>query len=404
LRILIVSQYFWPENFRINDLAISLTKRGHEITILTGVPNYPDGKVFKDFSLSPKKFENFKGVSIVRVPLITRGSSNVRLFLNYISYAISASIFGLWKIRKKSFDVIFVYQPSPITSAIPAIIIKYIKKLPLAIWVLDIWPDSLKAVKIIQSKFLLKIIGYLVSFIYKNCNLILVQSSSFAPKIRKYVPNKIPINYFPGWADLVFQTSSKKKAAEIVQDNYSFNIMFAGNIGDAQDFDAILASAVLLKNNKNIKWYILGKGRKFSWVKEQVKHLGLEDVFFMMGQFPPERMASFFAHADALLITLRSHPLFAITIPAKVQTYLASGKPILAMLDGEGASILDQSESGIVVPSGDFRGLANAISLMSNMSSKSRKKFGLNGILFSKKEFNRTALISKLEGYLRDLK
>ena len=385
MRILIVSQYFWPENFRINDLAISLTKRGHEITILTGVPNYPDGKVFKDFSLSPKKFENFKGVSIVRVPLITRGSSNVRLFLNYISYAISASIFGLWKIRKKSFDVIFVYQPSPITSAIPAIIIKYIKKLPLAIWVLDIWPDSLKAVKIIQSKFLLKIIGYLVSFIYKNCNLILVQSSSFAPKIRKYVPNKIPINYFPGWADLVFQTSSKKKAAEIVQDNYSFNIMFAGNIGDAQDFDAILASAVLLKNNKNIKWYILGKGRKFSWVKEQVKHLGLEDVFFMMGQFPPERMASFFAHADALLITLRSHPLFAITIPAKVQTYLASGKPILGMLDGEGASILNQYKSGIVVSSGDFRVLVSAITLMSNMSTQSRKKFGLNGIYFQKK-------------------
>ena len=402
--MLIVTQYFWPENFRINDLALDLIDRGHDVTVLTGFPNYPEGKIFRNFSLHPKDYLFYKGIKLVRVPILARGDGNFRLILNYISFALSASIVGLWKIKDKKFDVIFVYQPSPITVGIPAIAIKCLKKIPLVFWVLDLWPDTLKAIEIVKSEWLLNMVKLLVSYIYKRCDLILVQSKSFIPQIKKYKTLKVPIEYFPSWPDLALMIKSNMKAPEIKYDPSYFNIIFAGNIGDAQDFQSIVLTANLLKKNKKVRWFILGNGRKFNWLEKEIKILGLEKVFFMMGHYPIERMPSFFSHADALLVTLKDRHIFSMTIPAKVQAYLASGKPILAMLNGEGAEVLSESKAALVVPSGDYKSLGKAIIKMSKMDLNSLKRMGQNGPKFCEREFNRERLITKLEFWLESQK
>ncbi len=404
MRLLIVTQYFWPENFRVNDLASDLIERGHKVTVLTGVPNYPEGKIFKDFSASPKNYSYYKGVEIARVPIVARGVGNFRLLLNYISYALSASIFGLWKIRGKEFDAIFVYEPSPITVGFPAIAIKYLKKAPLVFWVLDLWPDTLKAVGVVKSNWLLKVVGLAVAYIYKRCDLILAQSKSFIPQIKKYTSSKTPIKYFPSWPDLILTTKSNFKAPEIKNSDRFFNIIFAGNIGEAQDFESILLAANILKENQRVRWYIFGNGRRSKWLEEQVNLLGLEKVFFMMGAYPIERMPSFFSHANALLVSLRDRPIFSMTIPAKVQAYLASGKPIIAMLNGEGARVLLQSKAALVVRSGDYKSLAQAVVEMSRMDSNFLIEMGKNGPAFCDREFNRETLISKLERWLESVR
>lgn len=403
MRLLIVTQYFWPENFRVNDLASNLIERGHKVTVLTGAPNYPEGKILRDFSASPKNYSYYKGVEIVRVPIIARGAGNFRLLLNYISYALSASIFGLWKIRGKDFDAIFVYEPSPITVGFPAIAIKYLKKAPLVFWVLDLWPDTLKAVGVVKSNWLLKVVGLAVAYIYNRCDLILAQSKSFIPQIKKYTVSKTPIKYFPSWPDLVLTTKSNFKAPEIKDSDRFFNIIFAGNIGEAQDFESILLAANILRENQRVRWFVLGNGRRSKWLEEQVNLLGLEKVFFMMGAYPIERMPSFFSHANALLVSLRDRPIFSMTIPAKVQAYLASGKPIIAMLNGEGARVLLKSKAALVVRSGDYKSLAQAIEEMSSMDSNSLIEMGKNGPAFCDREFNRETLISKLERWLESV-
>lgn len=404
MRLLIVTQYFWPENFRINDLALDFVNRGHDVTVLTGIPNYPEGKIFTEFIFHPKDYVFYKGIKIIRVPMFTRGVGNFGLILNYISFAFCASIIGSWKIKKKKFDVIFVYQPSPITVGIPAIVIKYLKKIPLVFWVLDLWPDTLKAIEIVKSEWLLKIVELLVYLIYKRCDLILVQSKSFMPQIKKYKTLKVPIEYFPSWPDLPLMTKANVKAPEIKYGSSYFNIIFAGNIGNAQDFESILLTANLLKKNNRIRWFILGNGSKFKWLEKQIKILGLEKVFFMMGHYPIERMPSFFSHADALLVTLKDRHIFSMTIPAKVQAYLTSGKPILGMLNGEGAQVLLESKAALVVPSGDYRSLGEAIIKMSKMDLKSLKRMGQNGPKFCEREFNRKRLITKLEFWMKSLK
>lgn len=396
MRILVVTQYFWPENFRINDLVSGFCDLDHEVTILTGYPNYPSGQVFPGFRLNPSAFTRYEAANVLRVPIISRGKGGLRLILNYASFVISASAFGIWRLRGQKFDVIFVFEPSPITVGLPAILLRYIKRAPLAFWVLDLWPETLKAIGVVRSRWMLKVIGRLVAFVYNHCDLILAQSKSFIPQIRQYCNREIKVEYFPSWSDTTFDFAVVDLANEVPFSEGVFSIMFAGNIGDAQDFPAILDAAEVLKGNREIRWLIVGEGRASEWVRAEVIRRGLEHCFFLLGRYPIERMPSFYKHADALLVTLKAESIFAMTIPGKLQSYLAAGIPILAMLNGEGADIIQGSGSGISSPAGDGLALAAATIQMANMSIEERLKMGRAGLLYSKKEFNRETLISKL--------
>ena len=402
MKILIVSQYFWPENFRINDLTLELVQRGHSVTVLTGIPNYPAGTVFEGYRKTPKAFEYYSGARVFRVPMIARGNGAVRLFLNYLSFVIGACLYGPWRLRSQQADVIFVFEPSPVTVGLPAILLGRIKRAPVVFWALDLWPETLAAIGVVRSPMVLGWVGHLVRFIYERCTLVLGQSRGFLPKIAKYCSDAKKIRYFPSWAEEIFNNADLVPAPEVPVQQGVFNVLFAGNIGEAQDLPAVLNAAESLKHNSAIRWLIVGDGRRSDWLHEEVARRGLQSKVLLLGRFPVECMPSFYAHADALLVSLKKDPVFSLTIPGKVQSYLMAGVPILGMLDGEGAQVITDSNAGLVCAAGNSGGLASAVLEMFAMSADQRKQLGMNGRVFVQKEFGRKLLMDQLEVLLHE--
>jgi colanic acid biosynthesis glycosyl transferase WcaI len=402
VKILIVSQYFWPENFRINDLTQELVQRGHNVTLLTGIPNYPIGRVFEDYQRNPKAFGRFGGATILRMPMLVRGQGSLSLFLNYLSFVLGASLAGPWKLRGLQADVIFVFVPSPVTVGLPAVLLGRIKRAPVVFWVLDLWPETLAAIGIIRSPRVLGWVGHLVRFIYEGCTLVLGQSHSFFANIAKYCSDTQKIRYFPNWAEDVFSQTDLVPAPEVPVREGVFNVLFAGNIGEAQDLSAVLDAAESLKHITSIRWLIVGDGRKSDWLKEEVERRDLQGSVLLLGRFPVKRMPSFYVHADALLVSLKKDPIFSMTIPAKVQSYLMAGIPLVGMLDGEGAKVITEANAGLVCAAGDAGGLAAAILGIRAMSADQRRQLGLNGRAFAQKEFGRDLLMDRLEALLSE--
>lgn len=402
MKILIVSQYFWPENFRINDLTQELEQRGHEVTVLTGIPNYPAGVVFESYRLNPMAYRKYGNATILRAPIFVRGFGGLRLLLNYVSFAVAASIAGPWLLRRQVVDIIFVFEPSPVTVGLPAVLIGKIKKVPVVFWALDLWPETLEALGVVRSPKLLGLVGYLVRFIYARCTLVLGQSRGFLGSIAKYCHDVKKIRYFPSWAENIFVEFATVPAPEIPALQGGFNVLFAGNVGEAQDLPSVLDAAELLKNYSNIRWLIVGDGRMSNWLRQEVICRGLQDQVLLLGRFPVERMPSFYARADALLVSLKKDPVFSMTIPGKVQSYLLSGVPIVAMLDGEGARVVAESNAGLVCPAGEAGRLAENVLALMSMPLEKRVQLGLNGRSFAQKEFDRTLLIDRLESLFKE--
>ncbi|WP_206538711.1 glycosyltransferase family 4 protein [Afipia sp. P52-10] len=295
MHILIVSQYFWPENFRLNELATELVSRGHEVTVLTGTPNYPDGDVFPEFKKDPARFSQYAGVSIVRLPFVPRGQSKIQLILNYMSFVLLGLTLGAWRLRGKKFDAIFAYLISPITAALPALFLGKLKRAPVFIWVLDLWPETLSAVGVVRSPWILGLVGRLVAFIYRHSDRVLIQSKGFASNVSRYGCEAARVRYFPGWAEQVFegQASDSEVAPELEAYRDGFNILFAGNIGDAQDFPAILDAADILRHRSDVRWIVVGDGRASPKVVAEIEKRNLHDKVVMLGRFPVERMPFF---------------------------------------------------------------------------------------------------------------
>ena len=397
LRILVVSQYFWPENFRINDLVKEWGQRGHQVTVLTGIPNYPVGKVFDSYLEQPGAFEEYEGAKVVRVPMLPRGSGGLRLMLNYLSFVLGGCIWGPWRLRGIQADVIFVFEPSPVTVGLPAVWLGKIKKAPVVFWALDLWPETLAAIGVVRSPKVLSWVGRMVKFIYNRCTLVLGQSRGFLGSIGKYCSDKAKIRYFPSWAEEVFMDENVKPAPEIPEIVNGFTVVFAGNIGEAQDMPAVLDAAEQLKDNAGIRWVIVGDGRKSDWLQSEVLRRGLNKQVLLPGRFAVGRMPSFYAHADALLVSLKRDPVFSMTIPGKVQSYLMAGVPLLGMLDGEGAAVIRDANAGLTCEAGDGCGLANAVLALAAMTIEDRKKLGLNGRNYAEQEFGRTELMDRLD-------
>jgi len=401
VKILVVSQYFWPENFRINDLCLALKERGHDVTILTGKPNYPTGTLFEDYIKDPESFNSFHDMPIFRAPIYTRKKGSVNLLLNYMSFLISGSLYGPFKLRNKEFDVIFVCQLSPVTVAIPAISVKYVKKIPIVMWSLDLWPESLEAVGTIKSKTALNFVGNLVSWIYKHCDVILGQSESYLEAVRRRSNDKTELVLFPNWAEDQFNTPLYKKEKEKEK---VLTVIFAGNIGDAQDFESIIECAKLLKkHNLKVIFSIVGNGSKYSWLQKEIRQNQLDELFMLHGQHPLESMPDFYSKADVALVSLKPSDIFERTIPGKIQSYMLSSLPILAMLDGEGRKLIDNADCGLTSSASDAMSLFENIKIMSEMSLNDRFELGRNGKEYVEQHFNKETLVSLLEGVLSDV-
>lgn len=397
-----VSQYFWPENFRVNDLVQEWTKRGHAVTVLTGKPNYPAGQVFPAFRDNPAQFGTYHGARVVRAPMLARAQGSLRLVLNYLSYVVGAGLAGPWRLRGEAFDTVFVFEPSPITVGLPAILMGRLKRAPVVFWVLDLWPETLAAIGVVRSPRLLGAVGRLVSFIYNRCTLVLGQSRGFGASIAKYCRDPGKIRYFPSWSEDVFAEADAPPATEVPSTSGTFSVLFAGNVGEAQDLPAVLDAAERLRDQPHVRWLIVGDGRKSEWLQAEVKRRGLDRQVLLLGRHPVERMPSFYAHADALLVSLKKDPVFSLTIPGKVQSYLVSGIPILGMLDGEGADIIRTADAGLTCGAGDGAGLADAVLRMAAMSPDERAAMGARGRAFAENEFDRNALMDRLEQHLAD--
>lgn len=403
MKILIISQYFWPENFKINALAEELCKRGNEVKVLTGLPNYPDGKIFKDFKENTKSYSKFKNICITRVPIISRGQNKLTIIINYISFILSGCIIGFWKLRNEKFDLIFTFQTSPIFVGLISAFFSKLKKIPHAMWVLDLWPETLEAVGVLKSKWKLELVRKIVLFIYKRCDIIFVQSKGFLENISQYKLKNKKIIYFPAWADSELIIKECLPAKEIKINKSLFTIIFAGNIGIAQDFISILKAVKILKLKKiKFRLIIIGEGRMKSWVKKEVEKNKLDDYVKLYKKYDLERMPSFFMHANALLVSLSNKKVFEMTIPGKIQSYLAAGIPIVGIINGEGAQVIKDAKAGFTCNSGEYKKLAQIIIKMTKL--KNLKDYGDNGKEFANLHFNKSKLIDQLNNELIKLK
>jgi colanic acid biosynthesis glycosyl transferase WcaI len=401
VRLLIVSQYFHPENFGINDIAYDLRKSGHEVTVLTGMPNYPSGRIALGYRWPPVRREVVRGVDVVRVPLIPRGNGSFwRLALNYLSFAFTASILAPFLLRGPV-DAIFVYQVSPLTVGLPALLVGWFKRAPIVFWVQDIWPETLVAVNSIKSVAILGIIRRLAAFTYRRCSMILIQSRAFEGQIRALGVPDADIRYFPNTvADHYHQASAAQEFAdrELLPDG--FNVLFAGNMGASQDFDTILDAAALLRDSRAIHWVIVGDGRMAPWVAAQIAQRKLGDNVHLLGPQPCERMPQLFAGADGLLVTLRPSCISGLTVPSKLQSYLACGRPIIGGIDGEAARIITESQAGVICSPGKPQELADAVLRLYRMTPGQREAMGSLGRRYFQQHFGRAELMERLAGWL----
>lgn len=395
MNILIFNQYFWPESFRINDVACALKARGHEVEVVTGKPNYPEGKFFSGYDSWGVVNEFWNGIAIHRIPMLARGNkSAIKLVLNYISYIVSGLLFVPWMLRKKKYDVIFVYAPSPIFQVIPASFLGWIKGVPVVLWVQDLWPQSAEATGFVKSPFLLKLLEKLVRFTYSHTDLLLVQSEAFIGPVTKLAPH-IPIAYYPNSVEKEFYSPSAISTPYIESLQSGFTVLFAGNVGTAQAMETIVAAAEKLQLIPQIKVVILGSGSKLDWVAQQIIVKKLTNLH-LEGRFPVETMPTLMRQASALLVTLTNQPIFELTIPSKIQAYLAVGKPIVACLNGEGARIVAEAKAGLAVKAEDGEGLAQAIVKLYQMSDSERAQMGANARAYFKQHFDEEKLTIQL--------
>lgn len=401
MRLLVVSQYFWPENFRINDLVRSLKDRGVDVAFLTGKPNYPDGNVFPGYRAWGCLREVWHGIAVVRVPLVPRGRSSAwGLAANYLSFIVSGVFLGPWLLRKERPDAIFVYCPSPLLQALPALLFGRIKAVPVIVWVQDLWPESLESTGYVKNRLILGLVRKLVQFIYRNSAHILISSRSFAAPVSAMAPGA-KISYFPNSIDPSFCEPDSAPRTLMPALDEGFCVVFAGNIGVAQVMEVIVGAAEQLTAVPEIRFVIIGSGSRLDWMRQQVQARALANVH-LVGRYPGEAMPYLLSKAAVLLVTLADQPIFAATVPNKVQAYLAVGRPVIACMNGEGARLIEEAGAGLAVPAEDAAGLAGAILALYRMPPETRKKMGDNGRLFYRQNFDHEQLVDRLVGIIQD--
>jgi glycosyltransferase involved in cell wall biosynthesis len=401
MKILVVCQYYYPEPFRITDICETLVQKGHEVTVLTGLPNYPEGRVLDEYRHGHNRNEVINDVKVIRSFEIGRGNSHVRLFLNYFSYAVSASLKAL--IMKGKFDVVLVNQLSPVMMGIPAMIYKWRHHKKILFYCLDLWPDSLAAGGVKEGSLIYKLFLKISKWIYKSANMVLVTSSMFKDYFESVLTlNTENIEHLPQYAEDLFFQSVNESIVEIAASNESkkYNFVFAGNIGDMQGVETIIKAANELREHLNITFHIVGDGSKSEECKKLANNFELSNVVFY-GRKPVEDMPKYYSIADAMLITLKNNKALSYTVPGKVQSYMAAGKPIIGAINGETRRVIETSGCGLCCEAEDHKGLAETILKFCN--SESIREMGINAQKFYSENYSKGKFISRLESALKKL-
>lgn len=394
--ILVVSQYFYPEQFRINDICCEWVQRGYKVTVVTGIPNYPMGKTFDGYSLTKKRHEKWKGMEIIRIPLIPRGSSSIGMIANYMSFMISGIIAGKRKNIKA--DYIFSYEVSPMTQVLAGI--SFAKKLgvPHYLYVQDLWPENVMTVTGIKNSMVIRPIDKMVDYIYQNVDEIFATSPSFVEAIcsrRLKVPRE-KVHYWPQYAEEFYHPLEKKPVPEIPDDD-SFKVIFTGNIGTAQGLHILPRTAALLKD-ENVRFVMVGDGRYLKEFRDEIFKYDVKDKFVMVPRQPAERIPELLAACDAAFLSFQDADLWAMTIPAKLQSYMACGMPVIASAQGETKRVIEEAGCGVCTPIGDAAALSEAVKDLRNANLV---ELGRNGRDYFEKNFGKRMLMEQIEKYFR---
>lgn len=398
-KILICTNHFYPETFRVNDVAFHLAEKGYDVTVLTAIPDYPKGKYYKGYGIFSRRYEKVNGVKVIRGFIIPRGKGGaVRIMLNYLSFLLSSVLISIYLGFFRKFDRVFVHETSPVMIGVPAVIVKKLQRIPMLFWVLDLWPESLQAAGGVNNKHVLSLFEWLTKWIYRNSDKILISSKGFEQSIMAKGNFKDKLVYFPNWADNALWHDAVDVQLPALPTG--FIVMFAGNMGEAQDFEHIMKAALHLADHSDIHFVILGNGRKLEWTEHFVDQHQLGKTVHLLGRYPVETMSSFFQCADVMLISLKDISIFNLTVPAKLQAYMGTGKPVLAMMNGEGPHIIAEAGCGMSVPAGDAMGLAHAILKMAAMDKQALQQMGHNGLAYQQEHFSMSNSMEHLEQLL----
>ena len=405
MKFLIVSQYFWPETFIITDLAQSLIALDHTVTVLTGKPNYPSGRIYKGYRASGIDKETlFDGIDIYRVPIRPRGTGgSLNLALNYLSFLFSGLLRFPRLIRGQQFDVVLFFAPSPMTSAITAIPLKYLTRSHLAIWIQDLWPESLSATGHVRNGPVLFLIRQIVRLIYRSADTLLIQSRAFHEPVARlaaedkivYYPNFYPLReHALANSDSLLPSDLRK----LLDD--SFCIVFAGNLGIAQSLSTIVDAASLLSDLPELKILLVGSGSMSKWVTQQIAERDLRNLV-LPGRLPMDLMPALYHRAQGLLVTLTDAEIFSYTVPSKFQGYLAAGRPILVSANGETPRLLEAAGAGFSSEAEDSSALAENIRKLYHSTLEERDNMGKRGYAYFKQHFEMEKQTRRLVDILR---
>lgn len=395
--ILVISQYFFPEQFRINDICEEWVKRGYKVTVVTGIPNYPQGKFYDGFGVFKQNKQTYRGIEIIRLPIVPRGNNSLMLVLNYASFVVSGYFWQLFTSLKP--DNVFIFEVSPMTQALPGVWLSKRRKIPCYIYVQDLWPENVEIITGIKNKTIINTIGKMVDYIYKNSTGIFTTSRSFVEAIISRGVEKEKVNYWPQYAE-DFYVPIEKQHIEEIPNVDNLNITFTGNIGQAQGLDILVEAAKILKEDyqvDNVTFNIVGDGRYKEKFKQKITDNEVTDMFHFVGKQKPEKIPDILASSDVAFLSLIKDPLFSKTIPAKLQSYMACGKPILAAADGETSTIILESECGICVPSGDVHALAQGILEYLEMPPEKIAGIGKKARFYYDNNFKKSLLMNEMD-------
>lgn len=383
MKILVICQYYKPEPFRVSEICEALVQRGHDVTVVAGIPNYPMGEVYSEYRHGRRRDEVINGVKIHRCFTFGRKHGFLHRFLNYYSFVLSST--GYVRKTNEEFDVVFVNQLSPVMMANAGI--KYSKKhgVPLVLYCLDLWPESLVAGGIKKGGVIYRCFHKISKAIYSKTDKLLITSQLFA----EYFSKEFDITdteYLPQFAETIFTSEMCRKDPD-----ENFDLMFAGNIGSAQSLETIVKAAVLTADIPGIRWHIVGEGSDYERIKTMAKDI--ENIFFY-GRKSIEEMPKYYAMADAMIVTLQKNSMLSMTMPGKVQTYMAAGKPIVGAIDGETAYVIADADCGICTEAENAEALADSVRKMVCMDIG---LMGNNARKYYESHFEKTSFLDKLE-------
>lgn len=404
-KILFVCQHYWPETFRINDIGEYFVEQGAKVDVLCGLPNYPSGKFTEGYGFFKKRRQAHNGVNIERVFEVPRGSNtNFRIFINYISFPI-ASLFHIPRLLTRRYDKIYVFTYSPVMMAIAGIIVGWVKKTEVTMSVLDLWPENLFSVLGIKNKFLRKLVTKISHWHYKHVDKMIVPSNKMGDRVQAIsgLPDDkiIPL---PQACEKIYETDIEDKKL-CKRFSSGFNVLFTGNISPAQSFETVIAAAKRLHNEgiRDINWIIVGSGMSRRWFEEEVDKAGLRDYFHFEGQKPVEDIPRYTSIADTLIGCLVKSDLLEASIPAKVTSYLAAGRPMIMALDGEARDIINnKAKCGFAGPTEDAKAFAANIKKVYGMSPREREKLGQRGRDYHFAHLERNLIMEKMYNFIFD--